>query len=224
MNPIIQWLRRTLVAASLMALVLPVPVGATLITLGDQDFANGTLVGSVAAFTALQGGEPAPIGSFIGTDVGAGNFTAAWTFNFAAGAVSAASITFGIFDHDSAATGNQLASFSIDGIDLTAVLDALFEVPGTGTQTEANVYTIVLSGAALAALADGSATFSLTLQGPALCGGAGTIVDCVPVLGNGAGLDFSSLDYTAAAAPEPATLALFGVALAAITLVRRRRS
>ncbi len=215
-------LRGLLSALALATLAGPIPAGAASITLGDQDFASGSLI-SLGTFTAAQVGEPAPIGAFIGNDIAGTFFSASWTFNFAPGAVGSASITFGIFDHDSAATGQQLASFSVDGVDLTAALNALFEAPGIGTQQQDDVFTLALSGAALAALADGSATFSLTLQGPALCGNAGTTIDCT-TQGNGAGLDFSRLEYTQAAAPEPTTLALFAVALAAIAWSRRRRA
>jgi hypothetical protein len=225
MNPTLKRLRRVFLALAAFALSVPGAAYAVSITLGDQDFADGALVSNVAAFSAPQVGEPAPFGLFLGSDVGTGNFSASWTFNYGAGAVTSASIAFGIFDHDSAATGNQLVSYSVDGIDLTAALNALFEAPGVGTQDEVNVFTLALSGAALAALADGSATFSLSLQAPALCGAPGTTADCSPVEGNGAGLDFSTLDFTQAqVVSEPATLALLGIALAGLGFRRRTRS
>jgi hypothetical protein len=114
-----------------LALAGAIPATAATITLGDQDFADGTLLpGGTAQFLAPQGGEPAPIGQFLGSDVSSTSFSASWIFNLGAGPVTSASITFGIADHDSAAPGNQLLSFSVDGVDLTATLDALFEAPG----------------------------------------------------------------------------------------------
>jgi PEP-CTERM motif len=207
--------------------------GATVITLGDQDFASGSiLVGGIAEFTGAQGGEPPPFGLFVGGDLPGptqGNFSGAWTFNLVPGAIASASIAFGIYDYDSAASGNQLASFSVDGVDLTLALNALFEAPGIGEQSQYDIFMLTLPAGVLAALADGVATFSLSLQGPALC--TITVVppvsgDCTPNVGNGAGLDFSTLTFNEApppnGAPEPATLALFLTGLAGIALSRRR--
>jgi len=193
---------------------------ATTITLGDQDFANGSLVNGAAAFAAPQAGEPAPIGVFIGSDFGP-SFSASWTFGYAPGSASSASITIGIFDHDSAAAGDQVAFFGVDGVDLTSGLNTLFESFG-GTQAEDNVYTLALSGAALAALADGSATFTLTLKGPGLQGIPGAC--CSTTSGNGAGLDFTSLTVNRAAVPEPSSVALLGLGMLGFAFSRRRRS
>jgi len=209
--------------------------GATVITLGNQDFASGSiLAGGIAEFTAPQGGEPPPFGLFVGGDIPGptqGNFAGMWTFNLAPGAITSASIAFGLYDHDSAASGNQLVSFSVDGINLTAALNLLFEAPGIGDQSQYNIFMLTLPAAALTALADGVATFSLSLQGPALC--TITVVppvsgDCTPNVGNGAGLDFSTLTFNETptpppnGAPEPAALALLLTGLAGIALCRRR--
>lgn len=195
---------------------------AITISLGNQDFVNGQLLaGGVAEFTAPQGGEPLPFGVFNGSDFGGPSFSASWTFNFAPGAVSSAALTFGIFDHDSAAPGQQVASFAADGVNLTAALNALFDGPG-GTQAEVNVYTLPLPAAVLAAMADGSVTFSLTLQGPGLAGVAGSTGETSPF--DGAGLDFAQLDFQQGqAVPEPTTLLLTGLGMGALALLRRRR-
>jgi hypothetical protein len=210
---------------ALAAFACAAPAAAVILTLGDQDFTDGSLI-AVGTFTSASVGEPSPFTSFQGSDVGqGGNFSAVWTFNFAPGSVTSASITFGSYDHDSAATGSQLASFFVDGIDMTAALNALFETPGVGTQQEVNVFTLALSGAALASLSDGSATFSFSLQGPALCGNSGSTNSCAQNVGNGAGLDFSTLNLTQAqVVPEPGSLALLGIAAGAFAFSRRRKT
>ena len=110
-----------------------------------------------------------PFDGFRGDD-NAINFSESWTFNFAPGLYTAGSITIGIFDHDSASPSGQLAAFGFDGNDLTAALDLLFESSG-GAQLEVNAYTLGLPPATLADLADGSATFALTLKGTTLSEG-----------------------------------------------------
>jgi hypothetical protein len=195
---------------------------AITITLGDQDFTNATLLANPGDFTTPQAGEPAPMGVFDGGDLTPTSFSASWTFNFAAGAVSSAALTFGIFDHDSAAPGLQVASFTADGLSLTAALNTLFEGSG-GRQAEVNVYMLTLPAGVVAAMADGSVTFSLALQGPGLQGSAGTTGETTQE--NGAALDFAQLDFQQQqqAAPEPATLLLTGLSIGALALLRRRR-
>jgi hypothetical protein len=165
--------------------------GTITLELGDQDFADGSFTGSAAAFDAASVGEPAPFDTFRGNNFDAGDpFTATWTHTFDPANVKGASLEFGICDHDSAAPGDQVASFVIAGIDLTAQLNAVYN-GGGGTQTECNTVTIVMSGDVLAG---GQLTTSLTLQGPSLGGDAGTTDTTLP--GNGAGLDFSRLSLS----------------------------
>lgn len=214
--------------AMMVGLLVGVPssVRCMTISLGDQDFVDGSFIATTADFMAPQSGEPALMGQFIGGDLLTTSFNTTWTFNYAPGTYSSASITFGIWEHDSAASGNQLLSFMVDGIDLTGALNPLFEAPGVGTQVEYNVFNLGLTGAALAALADGSATFALSLQGPALCGFEGTTNDCGTE--NGAALDFSTLtirepsSFLTVTVPEPGSLLLVVSGLLGLGVMRRR--
>lgn len=213
---------RTVTIAGVLATLLmwSVPSSAIVVTLGDQDFADGSFPVGVAGFNGPSAGEPAPFDAFRGSDFGA-SFSESWTFGYAAGAVTSASISLGLFDHDSAAPGSQVSAFSVDGVDLTALLDAALEATG-GTQNEDNVYSIVLPAATFGVLSDGSATFSLTLQGPGLAGAAGATGSTTS--GNGAGIDFSTLSLNEVTVAEPTSVALLGLSLAAMGFGVRRRS
>jgi uncharacterized protein (TIGR03382 family) len=206
----------------LMFVVLASPAGAALITstLGAQDFADGVTTTS-GAFLTAGSGEPVPFdGVLIGSD-SASNFNATWAFSYSPiiFPILTATLTFGIFDHDSAASGSQVSSFVLNGSqNLTSNLDSLFEA-SQGAQSQVRVYTLVLPGSTFAALASGTASFNLILQGPGL-----------GVLGetgfNGAGLDFATLEITAQdEVPEPGamTLCLLGLSSLAVLGLRRRR-
>jgi hypothetical protein len=186
------------------------------VTLGDQDFVDGAIVHS-DEFEAAQIGEPAPIGTILGSDDGdqGSNGAASFTFNYAAGVPQSASITIGLLDHDSQAPGSQVDSFSVDGVDLTVAFDALLESHG-GAQIEYNVYTLNLTGAALAVLSDGSATFSLGLKGPGLSS-RGPPANFTAF--NAFGLDFAQLTVV----PEPETYALLLAGLGALGCATPRR-
>ena len=192
---------------------------------------------------AVQGGQPAPFDSGKGSDNLAflGTFDEAWSHAFGAIAdpILNASLTIGIFDHDSAASGSQVASFTLDGVNATATLDALFETPGDGEQvagqgSEFNIYTIDLLALGLAGdLADGTLNAALELQGPALIdqlsfpGPVFNVVE-VDVGTNGANLIFSTLtietrDQQPPVLPAPATLALLGLGLLGVLTGRARR-
>lgn len=180
---------------------------ATSVTLGQQDFADGATP-TTAQFLTAGTGELTPFnGVFSGSDVTGPNFSSSWTFSYAPlSNVAAGSLTLGIYDHDSAASGNQVASFTLNGIDLTASLNSLFESHG-GANREDNIYTLTLPSLTFAALATGTATFALSLQGS----GLGILGD---TSFNGAALDFSTLDITQTAqTPEPTTIFLILAAL-----------
>jgi hypothetical protein len=186
--------------------------GNVIAQMGDQDFTDGQTV-TGAIFAAAAAGEPFPFDRIFGSDGSGTSFSAGWTLNFAPGSYSNVTFTLGIVDHDSQASGSQLAFLGLDGQNLTSLMNAQFESFG-GRQGDANIYTVTLPAAALAELTDGSATFQVTLQGPGL---VGTVAAPTEVTNNGAGLDFARLTLV----PEPGTAILLGVIGTA--LIARRR-
>lgn len=198
-----------------------------------QHYADGTKVSSGAFLTAHQNdsssvNDAAPFdGHFIGGDPAGPNFSASWSYTYGAvapGTISSATLTFGILDADSAAPGDQLTTFTVNGVSEFTALNALLEAaPGpnvsNGENSIDNVYTVTLDSAALAMLYSGSATFDLALQGPGL-----------GVLGqtdfNGAALDFATFTINTAAAitlPEPRYYAPLALLLAGSLFFFRRR-
>ena len=203
---------RLLVAMALVMWLGNVGTAVT-VTLGDQDFINGSFPDGVSGFNGPSAGEPVPFDQFRGGDFSI-PFSESWTFNYPALTVTSATLTLGIFDHDSRAPGSQINSFTVDAVDITSVLDTQFESSG-GTQNEYNVYTVNLPASTFSALSDGTATFTLTLKGPGLEDSAGSTVNTT--ISNGAGLDFAMLSVI----PEPATLILLG--LGGVALLRKRK-
>jgi hypothetical protein len=191
--------------AAVAVLVLPRQVqGDTVVSIGTQHFADGSKPGT-GTFNAAVAGQPAPFNGFIGSDITGPNFSGTWNYIFTPPSpIGGATLELGIYDHDSAAAGNQVASFTLNGtVDLTTTLNTAFEAHG-GTNSEYDLYTITLPGTAFSALSTGSATFALTLQGPGL-----GVLGTTPF--NGAGLDFATLDIApvvVAAVPEPSTASL----------------
>jgi hypothetical protein len=188
-------------------------------TLGNPAlFADGTIVTSGDFYDAVSG-QAAPFNDIIGSDVEGDDFSASWTFSygaFMASTITDATVTIGIWDHDSQASGNQVLTFMLTGAspqDLTVPLNVAFESHG-GANGEFNIYTVVIPSAAFSSLAGGSGTFLLTLQGPGL-----GILGETPF--NGAGLAFSTLDI--ATVPEPAGMLLVGLGFAALLGYARLR-
>jgi len=206
------WLDFKLLVLAVLSLGTQIASANVTVTLGEQDFADGATPTS-GTILAAGAGEPAPFdGVFSGSDATGPNFSTSWTFSYAAQPnVLGASLTLGISDHESSATGSQVASFTLNGIDLTSALDVLLESRG-GASRESNVYLLTLPSSTFAALGTGSATFSLSLQEPGL-----------GILGettfNGAALDFSTLSVTPV--PEPATGILMSLALLGLGIARR---
>ena len=179
---------------------------------------------------SAQGGQPAPFDQGYGLEVaGIGtNFSTNWTHSFGAivDPIVSASLTIGIYDHDSAASGSQLSLFDLDGADLTAALNALFETPGDGEEQEYNVYTVALPGSVLTSLADGSLLAQLGLDGPGLVRPLFPLPGPNPVEEvefNGAHLIFSTLTIETQPIPESSTLALMGLGSIGLLFCRRRQ-
>lgn len=202
----------------------------TVDTLGTQAFSDGDFLTGAQFATGNDGFDP--FNGPIGIDGSTETFQATWThtgYGPLVGDIVAASITFGIWEHDSAAPDDQVASFTLDGLDLTAALNALLNASGGGATppppfptSEYNVYTLALPASTFTALADDSATFALELQNGSLAGT--TLLDA-----NGAGLDFSTLRITTREVqpviPEPSILAglLSMGAVGLLGYARRRR-
>ncbi len=196
-------------------------------------FNNGD-VPDTATVGGAQGGQVDPFNQSLGNDILADtNATGSWShiFDLMGKPIQSAILDFGIVDHDSAASGDQVSLFSIDGVDLTTELNALFEASGGG-DNEYNVYQLDL-GSILGNLADGSADFILSLTGPgqqtclaAICSDPSNPV--TETISNGANYIFSALTITTQdspppnPAPEPGTLLLFSIGILGMRTCRQR--
>ena len=196
----------------------------------SPSFADGSHPTTAPVIAALTGS--APFSAICGSDTGSNgstNCAASWTFNYAIPSgqtINGATLTLGIWDIDSAATGNQVAAYLLSGGDsLTLLLNTVSEGlhSGTGaTNSEYDVLAITIPSTSFGVLSTGSATLSLTLQAP----GLGVIGASQS---NGAGLVFSTLDIQTSETqpggpvPEPSFLPLVPMAMGALALYRRRR-
>ena len=202
----------------------------TMTTLGNDTpgFNDGDTPALFPDILNAQNGQPAPFDAGIGNELFGPDFSASWTFNYApiGDPIISASITVGIFDHDSAASGDQVASFTVESETLTGSMNTAFEGHGGG-DAEYNVYTVTIPASGFLDLADGVAAAALGLQGPGL-------QTALPIFGggvsetnfNGAHLIFSTLTVETGVVPVPAALPLFGSAMAALGFVgwRKRRA
>ena len=229
-------MNRTTFAASMIlgALSIPVAANAAIMTetLGNDSpgFNDGDAT-TTAQLVAAQSGQPAPFDAGKGNDILTGQeLSESWQFTFAAVVepILSATLTLGIADHDSAATRYQVGSYTLDGNNLTADLNSAFEGRG-GSDTEYNVYSLVLDTSLFTFLADGNVSIALALNAPGLVTplfplpGPNPPVDSVS---NGAHLVFSSLTIEtqdAAPVPEPTTLSLAALGLGGMMWRRRRK-
>lgn len=150
-----------------------------------------------------------------------GGYAGSWSFSGSAvtDPVASAVLEFGIYDHDSAAPGDQVASFAVDGVDLTSELNAIMNGSGGGVFptvpaffSEYNVYSIALPSSAFAAVSDGSVDVSLSLQNGFAFSGS---------TGNNASVSYSLLTITSV--PEPGSLAVLAMGTIPVMIRRRRR-
>lgn len=195
------------------------------VSLGNTNpgFTNGQHPIFTASVLAAQAGQPAPFGSICGSDTGSGgstNCSTSWTlpsYSVAGQTITGATLTLGIWDIDSAATGSQVASYQLTGgDDLTALLNADAETVQS-VNNEYDVFSVTIPTTSFALLEGGSASISLALQAPGL-GALGNSPS------NGAGLLYSTLDLQTTpltATPEPSLLPLLLGGLGAIFLARR---
>lgn len=204
-------LRVLVVAAfSLLICLAARPALATTITLGDQDFVDGVIVSLGSIFNSASAGEPAPFGATCGSD-SLSNCATSYGFTFAGPAsVTDASFTLGILDADGFLAGDQVSVFTIAGVSFASDLNAFLNTSNT-QNAQVKVFTLALPASVFAAISAGNVPVVLNLQG----GGIQTF--------NAVGLDFSSLTFTPAAVPEPATLVLIGSGLAALAVFRRQQ-
>ena len=222
-----------LMALATALLSAPLAANAAFIssTLGNPD--SGLVDGQIVSSTdilGLQQNQSPPFDNIYGDDAldtQNGNFFQVWVHTYAAIAepILSATLTLGIWDHDSAAAGSQVNLFALNNFLLTDTIAALFEAGG-GEDFQYNVYEIAITGDALQSLAPGAAGFNLSLSGPTID------ADGNQTLSNGAALLFSSLSIETRDAvlpvTEPGTLGLVCMALLLAGLVGgrpgRRRS
>jgi hypothetical protein len=171
-------------------------------------FANGSTNARVGTWNTDTAGNTAPFNGFIGSDTSS-NFSASWTFDYSAisDTITSATLELGIYDIDSAAALDEVASYTEGSVDLTSLLNSAANALNGGTGAKNNEYdllTITLPSTTFADLATGTVDISLALQGPGL-GTLGTTSF------NGAGIDISTLTIntqTEPSTPEPPTLTL----------------
>lgn len=197
-------------------------------TLGSSaGFADGSTNARAGTWITATAANASPFSGYNGSDGVGPDFSASWQFNYTpiSQTIVSATLSIGIYDIDSAASGNQVASYTEGpgGVNnLTSLLNAVSEALNGNTgavNNEYDILTITLPSTTYADLALGSPTISLALQAPGL--------GALPTTFNGAGIDFSTITITTQATPpptpEPATWALLLAGLGGIVGCRRLR-
>jgi len=214
-----------LMTAAILLVVTPLAKADTVTPLGNtaSGFANGSTQTSSNVLNA-QSGQPAPFNTPCGSDA-LSNCSTSWTFTYTLPGgenVVGATLTLGIFDIDSKATGPQVGSYTVGGVDVTSLLNTVSEGLNGGlgaSNSEYDILTITLPSTTFAALQTDSVTVALTLAGPGLSV-LGSSAD------NGASLIFSTLDVqtsgSTSSVPEPASLTLLLAALGAGIVLRAK--
>lgn len=216
-NPLIAFLA----ASSLVqGAVISTSLGNTASTL-----VNGAIQTTLSLNTA-QTGQPAPFTGNCGSD-GSANCSANWSFSYTVPSgqiITGATLLLGIWDIDSGASLNQVASYALSGGDnLTTLLNAAANAPNAGTgskNSEYDILSVTIPSTSFVQLASGTANIALALQGP----GLGVAATNPPF--NGAKLVFSTLNIDTAevtTTPEPSFVTLVPMALGAFAFYRRRR-
>ncbi len=220
----------TLFSPLLISLIFLSPTANAGLIASDLGNATSGLVdGSTYALVPdilnAQAGQPAPFDAGIGSELLPFILNDShWIHNYGVitDTILSASFSFGIWDHDSAASGSQLDAFSLGSIDTTAALDAMFESGGGATDAQYSVYTFNLGAAFFTDLADGNFSVDLDIGGAglqtALIGG-----QVSETAANGYHLIYSSLNIVTEDSgpepepvPEPSTLLLFVLSLAGL--------
>lgn len=174
--------------------------------MGDRDFADNVAPGGVANFEGANAGDPTGFNEFRGSDFGSSFATFSFSHSFAplTGATSA-SLTLGIYDHDSTTSSQPGLSIMFDGVAQDVSMWAGISA------TPAYNYIRAMS-VDLALLADGNLDVVISSLG-------------VPGQnGNGLGIDFSELSAEIGAVPVPASGLLILGALGGIAAIKRKRS
>ncbi len=200
-----------------------VSTAGTRVVVNGTEAADGQVLGG-AEFNGSR--DPAPFDVLSGRD-SMSNFSVRWSQAYSpiTDTITAATLQLGIFDVDGDIEGDQVGSFTLNGIDLTAALNAAVNAKTFTGDSKYGIYDLNLSSGSFADLATGKLDFALTLSGPAR-----------NVLGrtnfNAGILDYSRLTVTSGvvtppmqpAVPEPATWAMMlaGFGMMGATLRRHR--
>lgn len=199
-------------------------------------FSDGQILGFFPDVFSAQSGQAEPAFASVFGNEHIENFSTTWQFGYSAFSdnVNSASLTIGIWDHDSNVVGDQVGSFLLNGLEFSNALNSTFNARG-GTDNEFNVYTLDLMAltsnsaqSVIDTLKSGFLDISLNLQGQAATtpfgGGAAQLTPF-----NGAGLIFANLSVSYSAStpnpdpiPEPAAFTL--VVLGLVLLMRVKRN